>query len=85
MKQTIIILYCMATLFYGIVHTKSILRTDNLKSSMKYGRVSLICSYWYELYEPRNYIESNGQRKDLFPLIDHAASPIYFKRYYKQK
>jgi len=86
MKTNIIIAYCFLSLFYGIEHIGTILIDDINNKQMKYGRVSLICSYWYERYEPRKLIESGGQRKDLFPLLkDRASGPIYLKEYYLKK
>ena len=84
MKNNMVAIYCFLMLVFGIFNVQSILRDDIVKGGMEYGRVSLGCSYWYELYEPRELIKAIRYTREkllVFPLIDRAASPLYWERY----
>ena len=87
--KIIIIIYCFLSLFHGIGCVKTVLMGDieEIKNKKReYGRVELGCSYWYEYYEPRELIKAwrrGSSLPILFPLIDRAASPIYWKKYSK--
>lgn len=84
MKVIIITAYSFLSLVFGIYGVQSTLLDDIKQGGMEYGRVNLGCSYWYELYEPRILISSWKNQEiivPLFPLIDRAASPLYWKRY----
>ncbi len=83
-RKSVIIGYCFLTLVIGIFHVQTVLRADIIRGGMEYGRVSLPYSYWYELYEPRDLVKAIKGRRELplvFPLIDRAASPLYWERY----
>ena len=84
MKLILITIYSILTLVYGINNVRSILLSDIKRGGMEYGRVSLECSYWYELYAPRRLIEAwkRGEDKpDVFGELDKAAFPLYWRRY----
>ena len=79
-----VLIYCYVMFIIGIWQTDAILKADIIKGSMAYGRVSLICSYWYERYEPKELIRAWKNKEKLpivCPLIDRAASPIYWRKY----
>jgi len=84
MRLIIITAYCFLSLICGIYSVRTTLSGDIIRGGMEYGRVELGCSYWYELYEPRELISAWKNKEIepiLFPLIDRAASPLYWKRY----
>ena len=84
MKVIYIIFYCYITFAWGINHTKNILRDDILTQHWEWGRNSLICSYWYELYNPSKTITSykkNINQPIIYISGDKAATPRYLEHY----
>lgn len=79
----LIILYCLACLLFGIWNTKRVLSNDIKTGKMEYGRVSLLCSYWYECYFPNELLKwyKKNIDKPLLPIyFDKAATPLYLKK-----
>ena len=80
----VIILYCYITLICGIIHTKNILRNDVITQRWEWGRNTLICSYWYELYNTSKTIEwykKNINKPIVYISGDKAATPNYLMHY----
>jgi len=80
-----VVTYCLICFTWGVCDVDRTLKADITQGGMKYGRVSLGCSYWYERYAPRELIEAWDMAEKLpivFPLIDKAASPLYWYEFH---
>jgi len=84
MKYLFIIFYCYITFAWGINHTQKVLSDDVLSQSWEWGRNTLICSYWYELYQPSetlNWYKRNINQPIVYVSGDKAATPNYLAHY----
>lgn len=79
-KHLVIYTYIILTFAWGIRHTQNNLAADVEYSTRDTGRVNLLCSYWYERFEPRKVLswwaKTNGV--PLTPdVIDKVAAFEY--------
>jgi len=78
------LIYCFITMTWGINHTKRILKNDIVTQKWEWGRNELICSYWYDLYNPSKtlkWYKKNINRPLIYVSGDKAATPNYLKHW----
>ena len=78
-----IIAYLLLTFAFGIYYTGYSLERDIRESTARTGRVNLLCSYFYENYNPREvltwWVVTNGS--PLMPSVVDKASAIVYGRF----
>jgi len=80
MRKRLLIIYLILSFTFGIFYTKYDLQQDVKKAKLTSGRVNLLCSYWYEKWNPREVLTwwVINNRAPLYPgVVDKAAWIVY--------
>ena len=83
--KRLLAIYLIATLLGGMVYTRNRLARDIEDSLENTGRVNLLCSYWYEYWQPQEVMEWYAQTVTdplvaLMP-VDKGATLVYARHY----